>query len=356
MFSLMADLVLQAWKAEGEKRLAEVFETEYIMKEDYNLWNYSCFKSPGLVPQNNSIERSNLDMKGSRCISAIINTRVTVGDALHVEFPKLIYTNSSERVGAKMDYAILDASKCIDSACIETFRKLKEHNDTKAYKDGFLVNTSGFEGVPIDSQRINRYEMALLGHFQGTYQERHLLHDYVYGLCHVTHTTLVTGEFCFVGSCEEFFKTTCCPHAVYFQHKEILPALSFKIPTKKSGRTKAIKKGKALSRATTSTGIVTSLYSPLQVVESNDRNELVSWLSDSPTVNSNKVFNIDGERREYLHRFCEQLNNTAKGEGNFLLHSDFRNETEGECLRVTILRSIESAFVHPQTAEPAASK
>jgi hypothetical protein len=199
--------------------------------------------------------------------------------------------------------------------------------------------------------------MALLGNFQGPYQERHLLHEYVYGLCHVTYTTLVTGEFCYIGSCEQFFKTTCCPHAVYFQYQDVLPELSFKIPNKKAGRTKAIKKGKALSRPTTSTGIITSsLYSPLQIVQADDRNELVSWLSASPTVNSTKVFNIDGERREYLHRLCEQLNNTANGEGDFLLHSNFRNEIEGECFRVTIVRSIVSAFVPPQATESAVDK
>jgi hypothetical protein len=156
----------------------------------------------GLVPQNNSIERSNLDTKGSRQFAGILKTGVSIDTAIKQELPRMVYTHSVERVGAKMECAIL-LPTCIDKECIESFRKIVMDNDTKEYKGGYLVNTAGFEGVPIDAVRIQNYERALQGIFAGKYHERHLLLQYTQGLCHVIRTRLSSGQTCFVGSCEQ---------------------------------------------------------------------------------------------------------------------------------------------------------
>jgi hypothetical protein len=352
MFETMAKLVILAWKAAGEGKLASVFSKSYLDDDTFNKWNYTCFGSAGLVPQNNSIERSNLDMKGSRQFAGILKTGVSIDTAIKQELPRMVYTHSVERVGAKMEYAIL-SSKCIDKECIESFRRIVMDKDTKEYERGFLVNTAGFEGVPIDAVRIKNYERALLGIFHGTYHERKLLVEYTEGLCYVIRTRLSSGQTCFVGSCEQFYKQTYCPHAVLFMHKDILPKHAHKIPTKRSGRKASIAKGTALSR-TVGTPTLTSSYSPLQVARYQDMTELMAWLLTSPPNNSSKVLNVDGERREHLHDVCEELNISGQcEEGRYLLHSNETTTDRGDCLRVTIIRSSAAANTHPSTAETA---
>jgi hypothetical protein len=55
MFQTMAKLVILAWKAAGEEKLASVFSKSYLDDDTFNKCNYTCFGSVGLVPQNNSI-------------------------------------------------------------------------------------------------------------------------------------------------------------------------------------------------------------------------------------------------------------------------------------------------------------
>ena len=352
MFETMAKLVILAWKAAGEEKLASVFSKSYLDDDTFNKWNYTCFGSVGLVPQNNSIERSNLDMKGSRQFAGILKTGVSIDTAIKEELPRMVYTHSVERVGAKMEYAIL-SSTCIDTECIDSFRKIVMDKDTKEYEGGYLVNTAGYEGVPVDAVRIQNYERALQGIFPGTYLERHLLVEYTEGLCHVIQTRLSSGQTCFVGSCEQFYKRTYCPHAVLFMYKGILPTRAHKIPTKRSGRKAAIAKGTALSRDVR-TPTPTSSYSPLQLAQYEDMNDLMAWLLTSPPIRSSRVLKVDGERRQHLHEFCERLIISGQcEEGRCLLHTDETTTDNGDCLRVTIIRSAADANTHPSTAETA---
>jgi hypothetical protein len=63
MFGTMKMLVLQASRDGGEMDLAKVFSKSYLVKDDINCWYYCVSGIPGCIPQNNSHERSNLDIK-----------------------------------------------------------------------------------------------------------------------------------------------------------------------------------------------------------------------------------------------------------------------------------------------------
>jgi hypothetical protein len=121
MFLTMSKLVLQGWRAAKEVTLADTFHDLYLKKEQFNKWHYCASGIPGCIPQNNSHERSSLDMKGCSKFPGIIHQGRTVTKMLNVEFPKLIYVNSSEKVYTERHYLRLDKDRTLTPALFEYY-------------------------------------------------------------------------------------------------------------------------------------------------------------------------------------------------------------------------------------------
>ena len=238
-FRKMASLVLESWRQAGQSRIADIFQKEYIESEDHNNWRYGCFGLPGDSPQNNSIERTNLEIKGSSNFDGIINLQQNATAMFFDEFPKLIHTHSIERVDIDRIYRIDDPSLCTDSKITHACGLLTSKVDIVTDScHGYFVNTNGYLGKAIDKSRIERYRQALNEKFSTDYTKRRELFEATEGLCHVTYQNSVEGKRTWMGNCMEFWKTTTCPHAVSIKYRDVMEVNCTKVD---SGRKKFIK-------------------------------------------------------------------------------------------------------------------
>jgi hypothetical protein len=94
MFHKKAELVQASWREVGKHDLANTFEQSYVKDEFFNKWFNCVLHIPGCIPQNNSQERTNLEMKGMHHHSGIISAGKNITRMLNAEFPKLIYVHS----------------------------------------------------------------------------------------------------------------------------------------------------------------------------------------------------------------------------------------------------------------------
>jgi hypothetical protein len=242
MFRTMANMVLAAWRSAGEDELCNTFKDSYLMKDQFNKWYYCASGIPGCIPQNNSHERSNLDTKGCANFRGIINQGRNMTKMLNVEFPKLIYVNSSERVSTVRHYPILNKEKTLTKSLFDYYNQVDLVSDIVKFGDGFLVNKEIALGSAIN---VDLYQKSLLGEFEGTFDQRHLFVERVDDLCFVRKLKLSKKhpEF-YCGSCFDFYNHLSCHHAAIFQYKTCLPTLSHKIPQSRGSVMRRLKKGR----------------------------------------------------------------------------------------------------------------
>jgi hypothetical protein len=250
MFLAFAAFVIEAWIAEGEAKLASVFRKSYINDDDFNNWFYCCSGIHGCVPQNNSLERTNLEVKGNSLITGLMKLGRSMTNTFHVEFPKMVYHHSTERIGVTRTYLVLDAEKAVNREAMEYLNVFKAKVDAVKYNEGWLLNSTSALGTEITAERIEQCQKVLAGgKVDGiNHTTRWTYFSYVDSLCYVCEEE-VESNFekvkCHVCSCESFWKQTSCPHAVWFQHPKALAIKGYKIPVKRRGR--LVKQQKALT-------------------------------------------------------------------------------------------------------------
>ena len=95
----MFALVAEGWKAAGETNILSTFCSSYfdLTKPHLMIPRYNIVDIPGCVPHNQPNERNMLEIKGTSHFPGCINLGQVPGQMLNIEFPKLIYTNSTER-------------------------------------------------------------------------------------------------------------------------------------------------------------------------------------------------------------------------------------------------------------------
>jgi hypothetical protein len=241
MFKKMSNMVLAGWHAAGEDNLANTFSTSYLQKYQFNNWYYCASGIPGCIPQNNSHERSNLDTKGCSSFRGIIQQGRNMTKMMNVEFPKLIYVNSTERVNTERHYPILDQEKTMTPSLFEYYNQLDLTVDTQKWSDGYLVNKEIALGSPID---VDLYVKTLKGEFDGTYENRHQFVERVDDVCFVRKTKLSKIDPAFYcGTCFDFFNHLNCHHAAIFQYQDTLPGRAHKLPQRRNAVNRRNKKG-----------------------------------------------------------------------------------------------------------------
>jgi hypothetical protein len=285
MFRTMATLVLEAWTDAGENDLCETFKASYLMKPQFNTWYYCASGIPGCIPQNNSHERSNLDTKGCSNFRGIINQGRNMTKMMNVEFPKLIYVNSSERVSTVRHYPILDKKKTLTTPLFEYYNKVDMATDVVKFGDGYLVNKDIALGNNIN---IDMYVKTMNGKFEGTFENRHLFVERVDDLCFVRkHKLSSKHPEMYCGSCFDFYNHLSCHHAAIFQYKSSLPELAHKIPQSRGSNERRRKKGKdRIQRAIEKRQIRTDT---LGVEAKTKKTEGATLLEVFPRSNENKT-------------------------------------------------------------------
>jgi hypothetical protein len=281
MFLTLASFVVEAWRAADEQRLADVFEKSYVSNNEFNNWFYSCSGIHGCLPQNNTLERTNLEVKGSSIITGLLKVGRNMTNAFHVEFPKMVYNHSTERIGVTRNYLILDVDKAINTAAMEYYNHFKVSVDAVKSKEGWLVNSLNALGKELTTERIDQYDQTLEGTATGiTHETRWTYFYHVESICYVCEEA-VDAEFakkmCYVCTCETFWKELSCPHAVLFQHRQALDVSAYKLPTKRRARlSKELKAALSLSTDKSSSAaivthassnVISQLTQPSQVNE-----------------------------------------------------------------------------------------
>ena len=103
---------------------------------------------------------------------------------LNVEFPKMVYHHSTERIGVTRNYLILDVDKAINKAAMEYYHYFKDNVDAVKYKDGWLVNSLHALGLELTAVRIDQYEKTLKGYAEGiTHDTRWTYYYHVESIC-----------------------------------------------------------------------------------------------------------------------------------------------------------------------------
>ena len=74
MFLSLAKLVKKSWmRKHKENKVATVFFEQYVDLQNFNSWHYATSITPGLVPDNNTHERTNPEIKDNKTLHGIFN-------------------------------------------------------------------------------------------------------------------------------------------------------------------------------------------------------------------------------------------------------------------------------------------
>ena len=240
----MAQMVHEAWDASGEKAMSKRFHKSYIDNPDFHSWWYTASGIPGNPPNNNPNESHQLDTKGSAWFHGMITLKKSYDQFLKAEFPKLIYTCSTERVGPERNFPVMHWDKFSQNHRFLNFWNELDYNlDVKKYKGGYLINDMHCLTTPITQDDINKYEKTLKGEFELGYESRNEFLNRARRFHHVTweaHPTKVGVSYCSC-TCRAYWIQLWCYQSVSIQHKEQLEKFGHRI--------KGIKKGKRFSQA-----------------------------------------------------------------------------------------------------------
>jgi hypothetical protein len=245
MFDQYSSMVREAWNEEGENLLAQYFFNSYIDKEHYNSWYCTASGHVGCLPQNQSEERTNLEMKGSKAFDGLCNIGKDMKTMLTHEFPKLIRTLSLTRVGVERHLKI-DQKNIILNPQSNTYNNLLNYQsrfnitvDCKIISDDtrtcFIVNTEQYLGALVTDERVALYNNALLGVTEFPSEERESYFDCVASLCIVQRIKAKDGSFKYAGSCSQYYKETYCNHAARFYYESNLTSLACEVPHQRKG-------------------------------------------------------------------------------------------------------------------------
>lgn len=237
MFATLGELNRQCWSAHYEKKLAEVFDSNYVSHPKTNKWHCRTYQvfceeygksvtggqglptGEGIGPQTQSQESMHLELKGSKNIEPLIKTGLKLETMCNVQFPKMVYLHSLSRTGVPMEVRMLDDPKgCCHGDFLTAANELRDGIDISEHNNGEVMNTGEFLGVPITPKRKELHEGGLAGKFEGSWRDRAVLSDRVESLCHVTKKQARDGRFYFGGTCYQYNAEACCPHAVRKQY------------------------------------------------------------------------------------------------------------------------------------------
>ena len=240
----MATIVIDGWMKAGETKLAQVFSESYIQKEPFNFWWYSCLGIKGQSPHTNHLERIHLEAKGCSLWEGMVKTNVSIEQCLYREMPKLVYGWSRDRTGLQFGFKILDKEHVLGetSACRDLFEyssKLDWENevyeeipaDERKKSLFYFCTTVGSNNA--NASTVAARKSAMEGNFEGGYNKRETFIARTECLCCVEYQQTPTGEWCWMGDCVHFWKTTFCVHAACKQYEGPVRDLSFRLPTTK---------------------------------------------------------------------------------------------------------------------------
>ena len=218
------ELSLKCWRQPGkdnESPMANVFDKSYVQSVEHSRFRYNLFGYEGDSPQCNSLERFHLSAKGSRQFDGYCQFGMSTDEMLNFQFPKLIFHVSSRLESFVKSYRICDERACkADTELKALVCKLSLDIDRLGpdADGGFFYNNRGFEGTPIDAQRMSRYKLALNGIFPSEdYGKRQELFDAANGLAYVTKKTGINGSMVVMCDCVRFWKSTACQHAYHYK-------------------------------------------------------------------------------------------------------------------------------------------
>ncbi len=218
------ELSLKCWRQPGkdnESPMANVFDKSYVQSLEHSRYRYNLFGYEGDSPQCNSLERFHLSAKGSRQFDGFCQFGMSPDEMLNYQYPKLIFHVSSRVESFVKSYRISDETACkADSELKKLVCKLSLDIDRFGPDEygGYFYNNRGFEGTPIDAQRMCRYKLALEGVFPSEdYSKRQELFDAANGLAYVIEKPGIHGSKVIMCDCVRFWKSTACQHAYHFK-------------------------------------------------------------------------------------------------------------------------------------------
>ena len=223
MFDKLSTLIIEAWKADGEGNMADVFAKAYVENSDYNKWRYSVTNIPGCVPDNNPIESSNLQTKGNQNLAGRIEMRRPFGTFCNIELPKLVYFNSERSVGIERPLPIMNSTIASEDKHFTRFYKVFDKSidiHELTYRKGhYLVNGLENVGNPITEDRIGQWAKAIKGEFEKSYEHRKELVENA-SQFHLIIKMVHPIKKCpiFVCNCEHYFKWQWCYPSACMQH------------------------------------------------------------------------------------------------------------------------------------------
>jgi hypothetical protein len=247
-FKKYSSFVYDACLAEGQIKLAKTFFRSYINDPKFNNWHVACSGINGYNPDNNPTERFMEAIKGTRKFQGYMSIGYDVGTMIQRELPTMIYKCSQDRIGMESHNSLQqeDIIFHIDSKVYrglsDYYKPYRPSIDCKLLSENsrdnpnfvsYLVNTEEYLGLAISDTRKIKYDQALMGVTDYTYQDRRKYFECTTSLCNVTGTT-VDRKIIYSGSCSNYWKTTYCNHAAIFQYHKKLKSYSLTIATNRA--------------------------------------------------------------------------------------------------------------------------
>jgi hypothetical protein len=225
MFHTMWKLVKAAWTEDGKFELVRVFEEQYILMKDFQLWYYKALPCITLYPSNNALESHNLETTGSSAITGILKGRLAIGNTIIDELPKYATETSKERCGVNRVLDLNDLNKLHrdDLTRLKVLQNNWSKNHVYDGNGGYFVNTELSVDELITPSRLALREDSRNGIFTGTHKERT---EYLRSTASLCHVTVQTVNICdppqkgYFGDCERCVKYGVCAHCIPFRFKQ----------------------------------------------------------------------------------------------------------------------------------------
>jgi hypothetical protein len=233
-FDKMAELVLAAWIADKQERIAKVFTKEYMTNQDFNKWRYNVTGIPGCIPDNNAVESYNVQTKGNQNVSGKIIVKRPFHNFCTDELPKLVSEDSSLCVGVCRSIPVRNPSigseddgyaeycekfkPSVDECKLDAEKGIAINDDPKI---GFLINSDKYLGIAITDDRIQKWISAMEGKFEKSFHHRGEMLKDLQQFHFVEREKHPQLGYFFRCSCEHYVKWQWCKQSAYKQNGKL---------------------------------------------------------------------------------------------------------------------------------------
>jgi hypothetical protein len=215
-------LMVEAWTAVGESKMANTFVHMYVMQDDFNEWRYNSSGIPGCYPDNNPLESHNNQTKGGPHFPGLLSAGASMAVMLQAEFPRMTYSITEAKGNLLVEEPILNYNAmCADGALYEFFTEFSFERNRRPYNNGYICCSLDELHMEISDDDIRLMEQSMQGIFYGNFEVRKELLKATERF-HVIWVEKRNAQDIWTCDCRDYYRHKWCRVTAAHQHSEQL--------------------------------------------------------------------------------------------------------------------------------------